>query len=584
MRNNELSAWVKEVADHTKPDAIRWCDGSMNEARSLEDRMLEDGTLVRLSEKLPASFLHRSHPTDVARAEHLTFICSEREEQCGPTNNWMSPEEAEGKVWPLFAGAMRGRTLYIVPYVMGPVGSPYSRVGVQITDSPYVVANLRLMTRMGDVAIRQLGRNGQFVKGLHSLGDLSPERRFICHFPQTKTIWSIGSGYGDNALLSKKCHALRIASVEGRDEGWLAEHMMVVGVTSPEGVKHYIAAAFPSACGKTNLAMLVPSFPGWKIETVGDDIAWMHVGDDGRLWAINPEAGFFGVAPRTSFRTNRNAMAALSRDVIFTNVAVRQDGMPWWEGLEDLPEGEVVTDWRGHPWSKASGDRAAHPNSRFTVSARQCPAVGPSFDDPRGVPISAIVFGGRRARIAPLVYEARDWTHGVYVGATLVSETTAAATGALGIPRNDPMAMLPFCGFNMGDYFAHWLRVGERLTHPPRIFHVNWFRRGDDGQLLWPGFGENIRVLKWIVERVDGTGDAHPTPIGLVPTYDAMDLRDLGIGPRRFDELVHVDTRTWQGETSWNEIFLDRFGKRLPEPLAREHRALVARLRKAAKV
>ncbi len=404
--------------------------------------------------------------------------------------------------------------MYVVPYLMGPAGSKYSRVGVQLTDSRYVVASMRLMTRMGEVALSQLSAGGSFVKGVHSLGDLSPERRFICHFPQIRTIWSIGSGYGGyggNALLSKKCHALRIASAEALDEGWMAEHMMIVGITNPQGAKRYVAAAFPSACGKTNLAMLVPSLPGWKVETVGDDICWMHVGDDGRLWAINPEAGFFGVAPGTSAKTNPNALAALSRDTIFTNVALRADGTPWWEGLSPLRDGETLTDWRGREWQKGASEPAAHPNSRFTVAARQCPTVGPNFDDPMGVPISAIIFGGRRARLTPLVYEARSWAHGVYVGATLVSETTAAATGAVGVPRNDPMAMIPFCGINMADYFGHWLSMGKRLVHPPRLFHVNWFRTDVDGKFMWPGFGENIRVLKWILERLDGASGARTT-------------------------------------------------------------------------
>lgn len=582
MRHEALSAWVQAVAEHTRPEAVRWCDGSTLEARSLEDRMVADGTLLRLNEEThPKSFLHRSSPTDVARTEHLTFICSSQEADAGPTNNWMAPDAAGRTVWPLFAGAMKGRTMYVVPYVMGPPGSTYSRIGVQLTDSPYVVANLRLMTRMGEVALTQLGTDGSFVKGVHSLGDLSPERRFICHFPEARTIWSIGSGYGGNALLSKKCHALRIASVDAHNEGWMAEHMMIVGVTNPQGVKHYVAAAFPSACGKTNLAMLVPSLPGWKIETVGDDICWMHVGHDGRLWAINPEAGFFGVAPGTSEKTNPNALAALSRETIFTNVALREDGSPWWEGLSPLRDGETLTDWRGRPWQKGAGESAAHPNARFTVAARQCPTVGSTIDDPRGVPISAIIFGGRRARITPLVYEALDWAHGVYVGATLVSETTAAATGAVGVPRNDPMAMIPFCGLNMADYFGHWLSMGTRLARPPRIFHVNWFRTSDEGKFLWPGFGENIRVLKWILERLDGQHNARTTPIGRVPTWDAMDLRGLDVGPSRFEQLVAVDPKAWAEEAERAGKFLDKFGDRLPRELRREHEALVTRLQAA---
>jgi len=580
--NRELEDWVKEVASHTRPERIHWCDGSLSELTTLEGAMVEDGTLVRLDEsRLPHSFVHRSHPTDVARTEHLTFVCTKHQDDAGPTNNWMSPEDAQRTVWPLFEGAMKGRTLYVVPYVMGPPSSPASRVGVELTDSPYVVANLRIMARIGDVALRKLGPSGRFVRGVHSLGDLSPDRRFICHFPTTRTIWSIGSGYGGNALLSKKCHALRIASVEARDEGWMAEHMMIVGLTNPQGIRHYVAAAFPSACGKTNLAMLVPSLPGWKVETVGDDIAWMRVGDDGRLWAINPEAGFFGVAPGTSAKTNPNAIAALHRDVIFTNVAVREDGTPWWEGRDTLAPGERLVDWHGRAWTQGTAEPAAHPNSRFTVAARQCPSVGAGFEQPNGVPISAILFGGRRARLTPLVYEARSWAHGVYVGATLVSETTAAATGAVGVPRNDPMAMLPFCGYNAGDYLGHWLSMGRRLVHPPKIFHVNWFRTDSDGRFLWPGFGDNVRVLEWILARVDGAQGARQTPIGAVPTRDALDLDGLGISDERFEQLVAVDPRAWLTEAARSDEFLSKLGDRLPATLRQEQRELVERLERA---
>ena len=491
----------------------------------------------------------------------------------------MKPEDASRTVWPLFAGAMRGRTMFVVPYLMGPAGSPASRIGVELTDSPYVVASLRMMTRMGEPALRQLGARGTFVKGVHSLGDLSPNRRFICHFPQSRTIWSIGSGYGGNALLSKKCHALRIASVQARDEGWMAEHMMIIGVTDPKGRKHYIAAAFPSACGKTNLSMLVPTLPGWSVETVGDDICWMHVCEDGRLWAINPEAGFFGVAPGTSANTNPNAIATISHDAIFTNVALRDDNTPWWEGLDALGADERLTDWRGNAWSRGASEPAAHPNARFTVSARQCPSVATSFDDPNGVPISAILFGGRRTHLAPLVYEARDWQHGVYIGATLVSETTAAATGETGTPRYDPMAMLPFCGMNMGDYFAHWLSIRNRLSRPPRIFHVNWFRKGADGKFLWPGFGENIRVLKWILGRVAGGEGARMTAIGSVPTYASFDLTGLDVTPDRFERLVAVDPAAWAAEVDRSSAFLAQFGDRLPKALLHEHRSLINRVR-----
>ncbi len=590
MRNIEIESWVADVAGHTKPAAIHWCDGSAQEAEELTKRMLASGTLLPLDEaRYPRSYLHRSHPSDVARTENLTFICSKKKDDAGTTNNWMSPDDATRNVWPLFAGAMAGRTMYVVPYLMGPVGSKYARVGVELTDSPYVALSLRSMTRMGDVALRELQRSdssassevrtGKFVRGIHSLGDLSPERRFILHFPETRTIWSIGSGYGGNALLSKKCHALRIASVEARDEGWLAEHMMIIGVTNPRGKKHYIAAAFPSACGKTNLAMLVPKLPGWTVETVGDDICWMHVGDDGRLWAINPEAGFFGVAPGTSAKTNPNALAALDHDVIFTNVAMRADRTPWWEGKEPLREGETLRDWRGNEWTATAKDPAAHPNSRFTVSARQCPSIGASFDDPRGVPISAILFGGRRAKLAPLVYEARDWAHGVYVGATLVSETTAAATGAVGIPRNDPMAMLPFCGYNVADYLDHWLSMGRRLVTPPRIFHVNWFKTGADGKILWPGFGDNVRVLDWIVERVAGRAPARSTAIGNLPTTESLDVSGLELPREHLEALLSVDPQSWLAEVEQNGAFLSKLGDRLPEALWNEHRSLRDRLR-----
>jgi phosphoenolpyruvate carboxykinase (GTP) len=464
--------------------------------------------------------------------------------------------------------------MFVVPYLMGPAGSKFSRVGVELTDSPYVVANMRIMTRMGKIALDHLGNSDRFVRGLHSLGDLNPERRFILHIPHERAIWSVGSGYGGNALLSKKCHSLRLASVEGREDGWLAEHMLILGLTSPEGRTHFITAAFPSACGKTNLALLVPKLPGWKVETVGDDICWMHVGHDGRLWAINPEAGMFGVAPGTSVATNPNALAALSHDVILTNVALKPDLTPWWEGM-DGPAGEVL-DWRGRKWD--GKQPAAHPNSRFTVAMRQSPSAGACLDEPRGVPISAIIFGGRRAKLTPLVYEATSWEHGVYVGATMVSETTAAATGAVGVPRNDPMAMLPFCGYNMGDYFEHWLAIGKRLTRPPRIFHVNWFRTGDNGKFLWPGFGENVRVLKWMIERIEGIAKADQTIIGNVPTPYALDLSDLSFDTERVSELLSIDPKAWREEAQRNGAFLEKFGDRLPEPLRRQHQALLQRI------
>jgi len=581
MKNEVLESWVKSVAEVTTPDEVVWCDGSDAEMAALEAQMLADGTFIELNPtKYPHSFLHRSNPNDVARTEHLTFICSAKKEDAGPTNNWMSPDEANERVWPLFKGAMKGRKMYVVPYLMGPVGSAYSRVGVELTDSPYVVANMRIMTRMGKVALEHLGTSDDFVKGVHSLGDLSPERRFICHFPETRTIWSIGSGYGGNALLGKKCHALRLASVQARDEGWLAEHMLILGLTDPNGNKTYIAAAFPSACGKTNLAMLVPSLPGWKVETVGDDIAWMHVGEDGRLWAINPEAGMFGVAPGTSMKTNPNAMRSLTRDVIFTNVALTKDKTPWWEGFDgEVPE--ELTDWQGRPWKKGSSEKAAHPNSRFTVSAKQCPSVGSDIENPKGVPISAILFGGRRAKLAPLVFESQSWEHGVYLGATMVSETTAAATGAVGVPRHDPMAMLPFCGYNMADYFGHWLRVGKGLKNPPKIFYVNWFRTGDDGKFLWPGFGDNVRVLKWMIERIAGKADANATVIGNVPTSDSLDLSGLSIDSKQLEQLLSVDPAAWDEESNSHKAFLEKFGDKMPAELWQQYEAFKARIAKS---
>jgi phosphoenolpyruvate carboxykinase (GTP) len=575
--------WVKSVAAYTKPYTIHWCDGTEQEAHRLEAELIARGSLVPLNtERFPHCFLYRSDPTDVARTEHLTFICTNDRDEAGPTNHWMSPSEATSRVWPLLEGCMSGRTMYVVPYLMGPPGSRYSRVGIQLTDSEYVVLNLRVMTRMGREALHHFSSSPDFVRGIHSLGDLSPDRRYICHFPATRTIWSIGSGYGGNALLSKKCHALRIASVQARDEGWLAEHMLILGVTNPQGVTHYIAAAFPSACRKTNLALLIPTLPGWKVETIGDDICWMHPGDDGRLWAVNPEAGMFGVAPGTSTKTNPNAMRALTRDVIFTNVALREDLTPWWEGMGEDP-GEAVVDWQGRPWRKGAAEPAAHPNARFTVPLRNCPSVGTGMHDPPGVPISAIVFGGRRASVTPLVYEAFDWRHGVYVGATMASETTAAATGAVGVLRNDPMAMLPFCGYNMADYFAHWLAVGRRLARPPRIFHVNWFRVGPDDRFLWPGFGENIRVLKWITERVDENVGAERTPIGYVPYEDDLDIGGAGISLTAVGLLLDVDPELWLEETKRSEAFLGKFADRLPPALRDEHRALVQRLLAASR-
>jgi phosphoenolpyruvate carboxykinase (GTP) len=577
-----LEQWVDEVAKQTRPDDIVWCDGSEAENERLIKAMLGDGTLHKLNHaKYPNSYLHRSDPNDVARTEHLTFVCTDRVEDAGPNNNWMSPADARAKVAPLFDGVMKGRTLYVVPYIMGPVASPYSQVGVEITDSPYVVANMRIMTRMGAAALERLGGSDDFVKGLHSLGDLSPERRFIMHFPQAREIWSVGSGYGGNALLGKKCFALRIASFMGREQGWMAEHMLIVGIEDPQGHVTYVAGAFPSACGKTNLAMLVPpaSQKGWKVWTVGDDICWMRPGPDGRLWAINPEAGFFGVAPGTSTKTNPNAMASLRQNSIFTNVAVTDEGAPWWEGIDgEVPE--HLIDWRGRDWRRGSSEKAAHPNSRFTAPAKQCPSISPHWEDPQGVPISAILFGGRRARTAPLILQSFDWNHGVFVGASVASETTAAQSGAVGVVRRDPMAMLPFCGYNMGDYFGHWLHMGRELKNPPKIFHVNWFRQDEHGKFIWPGFGENMRPLRWLLSRCngDGNGNAVESAIGLLPKKNAIDTGGIGLAPGAIDELLDVKRDDWRGEADNLGEFFGKFGDRLPGEMERQRQELLKRL------
>ena len=574
-----LKEWVEEVARSTRPDAVHWCDGSDAEHAALIARMEADGTLLRLNaDTHPDSWLHRSHPDDVARVEHLTYVCTTRQEDAGPNNHWMSP--ADGHAWmeKLYDGCMRGRTMYVIPYCMGPIDSPLSRCGVEITDSPYVVANMRIMTRMGAAALARIEREGAFVKGLHSIGELDPNRRFIMHFPEELTIKSYGSGYGGNALLGKKCHALRIASYQARNEGWLAEHMLILGLENPQGETHYIAAAFPSACGKTNLAMLIPPEgyrrDGWKVWTIGDDICWMRPGADGRLYAINPEAGFFGVAPGTSEKSNPNALATIGRDTIFTNVAVTDDNQPWWEGLDNRVP---ATDWRGRPFDPANGP-AAHPNARFTVSAKQCPSYSEKAEDAQGVPISAIVFGGRRASLVPLVFEARDWTHGVLVGAAMGSETTAAATGAVGVMRRDPMAMKPFCGYNFADYFAHWLTFDKAGANLPKVFHVNWFRKGDDGKFLWPGFGDNLRVLEWMIERVKGTAGAVETPIGALPRVEDLNLDGVELGDEAREKLFGFDRDAWQAEFASIGEYLREYGPRMPEALKAEQTRIHAEL------
>lgn len=577
--NKELANWIEEVRQLTQPEAVHWCDGSAQEYRSLVGLMLESGELLPLNEQThPDCYLHRSNPSDVARTEHLTFVCSNQQADAGPNNQWMEPAQAHARMDELYRGAMRGRTLYVIPYCMGPLDSPLARCGVEVTDSAYVVANMHKMTRMGTAALRRIERGGRFVKGLHSLGDLHPERRFIMHFPEQLMIKSIGSGYGGNALLGKKCHALRIASWQAREEGWLAEHMMIVGIEDPRGEVRYLAAAFPSACGKTNMAMLIPpeQYPGYKVWTIGDDIAWLHVGSDGGLWAINPEAGFFGVAPGTNSKTNRNAAAMVQRDTIFTNVAVTDDNQPWWEGL---PEAKIKTDWRGNKFDPGNGP-AAHPNSRFTVSLRQCPSYSAMAEAPAGVPISAIVFGGRRAELAPLVYQAKSWRHGVMVGASAASETTAAATGEVGVVRRDPMAMKPFCGYNFADYWAHWLNMENKLARLPGIFHVNWFRQNRQGKFLWPGFGENLRVLQWILGRCEGSAAAVETPIGYLPAAGAIDTAGLAINSDSMAELLAVDKQSWLRELGEVGEYLSSFGERLPAQLKSQHLEVVASLQR----
>src|ERR1700722_15385008 len=573
-----LNRWVDDVVRLTQPDHVHWCDGSEAEYDTLIEKMLASGDLIELNPRThPNCYLHHSNVSDVGGVEHLQFICRQSKDDAGPNNNWMDPAEAHAKIDALFAGSMKGRTMYVVPYCLGPIGSPLSRCGVEITDSPYVVANMRIMTRMGEAALARIERDGKFVKGLHSIGELDPHKRFILHFPEELTIKSIGSGYGGNALLGKKCHALRIGSYQARQEGWLAEHMLIVGIQNPKGETRYIAAAFPSACGKTNLAMLIPpesyAKNGWKVWTVGDDICWMMPGEDGRLWAINPEAGYFGVAPGTSEKTNPNALAMLNHDAIFTNVALTADGEPWWEGLPGTP----VKDGQGRN-SSPGGGPAAHPNSRFTVAARQCPSWSPHAEDAQGVPISAIVFGGRREHLVPLVFEARDWLQGVLVGASMGSETTAAATGAVGVLRRDSMAMKPFCGYNFADYFSHWLSFDKPGAKLPKIFHVNWFRKSPEGKFLWPGFGDNMRVLEWILGRCDGTEGAEETPIGYVPRAQDLNLGGLDIPHSNIDALLHIDTDGWIDEYESIGEYLASFGARMPAALIRERQRIAALL------
>jgi len=578
---SELQDWVDSVAKLTQPESIHWCNGSDSENKRLINEMQRSGDLLELdSGTYPNCYLHRSDPGDVARVEHLTFVCPKSEQDAGPNNNWMDPADAHRKIDGLFEGAMQGRTMYVIPYCMGPIDSPFARVGVEITDSPYVVANMRMMTRMGSDALARIEKEGRFVKGLHSTGDLDPDKRFIMHFPEELTIKSIGSGYGGNALLGKKCHALRIASWQARDEGWLAEHMLIVGVESPEGDTHYIACAFPSACGKTNLAMLIPpaSQPGWKIWTLGDDIAWLHLDSQGTLRAINPEAGYFGVVPGTSPETNYNAYEMIKSDTIFTNVATTDGNQPWWEGKSS---GTPAVDWQGRPYDEENGP-AAHPNSRFTVSATKNACYSELAEAPDGVPISALVFGGRRKELAPLVYEAKNWQHGVLLGAGVASETTAAAAGAVGVVRRDPMAMKPFCGYNFADYWAHWLSFDERSDRLPRIFHVNWFRQDSAGKFLWPGFGENLRVLRWIIDRCENRVGAKDTPIGYLPETADIDLSDLDVSTETMDALLSVNVEQWQAEMDSVGEYLQSYGERLPAALESERQVVVSALKEAS--
>jgi len=596
-QNQKLLDWIDEITDLCKPERVRICDGTQAEYEELCEMMVEQGSFTRLNEKLrPKCFLARSHPSDVARVEDRTYICTEEEIDAGPTNNWANATEMKEKMRGMFDGCMAGRTMYVIPFSMGPVGSPFSKIGIEITDSPYVVVNMMIMTRVGADVLAALGGEGDYIPCLHSVGaplapgeddvawpcERDPKNKYIVHFPDDPSIWSYGSGYGGNALLGKKCLALRIASTMGHKEGWLAEHMLILCLTSPKGEKHYIAGAFPSACGKTNLAMMRPTLPGWKVTCVGDDIAWMRIGTDGRLYAMNPETGFFGVAPGTSMQSNPNAMESLAGNCIFTNTALTDDREVWWEDM-GVPAPAHAIDWEGNDWSPESDKKAAHPNSRFTAPAAQCPVIDPEWQNPEGVPISAILFGGRRASTVPLVYEAFDWEHGVFMGSAAGSETTAANLSKTGVLRHDPFAMLPFCGYNMGDYFSHWLSMAERTdaSKLPKIFFVNWFRKGEDGHFLWPGYGENSRVLQWIAERVDGNGDAHKTAIGNLPTTDALDLSGLDLSAEDLEALLTVDVDAWKAEAANLSEYYDGFGDRLPRALRVQLEALQERLAKS---
>lgn len=581
----QVEKWVEEQARITKPDKIHWCDGSLEEARWIMENGMKNEKIgsqpvfQKLSDKTyPGAFLHRSHPTDVARTENLTFVCHPDKDTIGPNNNWKSPEDAKAMMMKISEGCMKGKTMYVLPYTMGHPDSPYSKACVQITDTSYVAASMRVMTRMSSKVLDKIGGGDDFVKGFHSIGDLDPARRYITHFPLENLVWSVGSGYGGNALLGKKCFSLRIASWLGKNEGWLAEHMLIIGVEGPEGRVNYIAAALPSACGKTNLAMLESALPGYKVWTVGDDIAWLNIGDDGRLWAINPEAGFFGVAPGTSYKTNPNMMRTLEAGkffpTIFTNVALDQDtNEPWWDGLTDTAPANLL-DWQGRKWTAASEGKRSHPNSRFTVSTSHCPTLSKEYNDPKGVPISAIIFGGRRKQLIPLVMESFNWQHGVFLGARMGSETTAAATSAVGQLRRDPMAMLPFCGYNMGDYFGHWLNVGKNCKNAPKIFSVNWFRADENGKFIWPGFGDNIRAIKWVIDRVNGKVQAKETPIGLVPNVEDIELGGLDISKENLAKLFRVEPKEWKDEVANIREFLNKFGDHVPREIEEEYEKL----------